>query len=52
MFKTLRVHNILINTHEISTIRSAIANSASGYDELPASMLKQCSETYIEPLTY
>ena len=41
-----------INTHEISTIISAIANSASGYDELPASILKQCCETYIEPLTY
>ena len=41
-----------INTHEISTIISAITNSASGYDELPASILKQCSETYIEPLTY
>ena len=41
-----------IKTHEISTIISAIANSASGYDELPASILKQCIETYIEPLTY
>ena len=50
----LYVQNIesSLNTHEISTIISAIANSASGYDELPASILKQCSETYIEPLTY
>ena len=34
------------------SIISAIANSASGYDELPASLLKQCIKTYNEPLTY
>ena len=36
---------------EVRTIISAIKNSASGYDELPASILKQCSDSYLEPLT-
>ena len=36
---------------EVRTIISAITNSASGYDELPASILKQCSDSYLEPLT-
>ena len=35
---------------EVRTIISAIKNSASGYDELPASILKQCSDSYLEPL--
>ena len=34
-----------------STITS-INNSASGYDELPASIMKQCVDSYIEPLTF
>ena len=36
---------------EVRTIISAIKNSASGYHELPASILKQCSDSYLEPLT-
>ena len=36
---------------EVRTIISAIKNSASGYDEQPASILKQCSDSYLEPLT-
>ena len=39
-----------INIDEVRTIISAITNSASGYDELPASILKQCSDSYLEPL--
>ena len=27
-------------------------NSSPGYDEIPASILKQCIDTYIDPLTY
>ena len=40
-----------INVNEFKTITSAIKNSASGYEELPASILKQCSDSYIKPLT-
>ena len=41
-----------IQSGEVLTIISAITNSASGYDELPASILKQCINIYIEPLTH
>ena len=27
-------------------------NSSAGYDELPASIMKQCIGSYIEPLTF
>ena len=27
-------------------------NSSAGYDELPASIMKQCSGCYIDPLTF
>ena len=37
---------------EVRTIISAITNSASGNDELPASILKQCTVSYLEPLTH
>ena len=37
---------------EVRTIISAITNSASGNDELPASILKQCTDLYLEPLTH
>ena len=37
---------------EVRTIISAITNSASGNDELPASILKQCTDSYPEPLTH
>ena len=37
---------------EVRTIISAITNSASGNDELPASILKQCTDSYLEPLTH
>ena len=45
------IHIPEINMDEVRTIISAIKNSASGYDELPASILKQCSDSYLEPLT-
>ena len=37
---------------EVRTIISAITNSAPGNDELPASILKQCMDSYLEPLTH
>ena len=45
------IHIPEITMDEVRTIISAIKNSASGYDELPASILKQCSDSYLEPLT-
>ena len=40
-----------INSEEVKTILSNIPNSSSGYDELPASITKQCTNLYLEPLT-
>ena len=37
---------------DVRTIISVITNSASGNDELSASILKQCTDSYIEPLTH
>ena len=46
------IHIPEINMDEVRTIISAITNSASGNDELPASILKQCTDSYLEPLTH
>ena len=46
------IHIPDINMDEVRTIISAITNSASGNDELPASILKQCMDSYLEPLTH
>ena len=46
------IHIPEINIDEVRTIISAITNSASGNDELPASILKQCMDSYLEPLTH
>ena len=40
-----------VHVNEVNTIISAMKNSASGYDELPTSILKQCVDSYITPLT-
>ena len=40
-----------IYSDEVRTIIANIPNSASGYDELPASIHKQCTDLYLEPLT-
>ena len=37
---------------EVRTIISAITNSPSGNDELPASIPKQCTDSYLELLTH
>ena len=36
---------------EIKSRIYSINNSASGYDKLPASIIKQCIDSYIDPLT-
>ena len=41
-----------VRESEINTIIRNIKNSASGYDELPTSIMKSVSEVYIKPLTY
>ena len=41
-----------IHMYEIRTIISAITNSASCNDELPVSILKQCTDSYLEPMTH
>ena len=38
--------------YKVRTIISTITNSASGNDELPASIRKQCMDSYLEPLTH
>ena len=38
--------------NEIITVIYSLKNSSPGYDEMPASILKQCLDTYIDPLTY
>ena len=45
------IHIPEINMDEVRTIISAITNSASGNDELSASILKQCMDSYLESLT-
>ena len=45
------IHIPEINMDEVRTIISAITNSASTYDEQQASIIKQCSDSYIESLT-
>ena len=38
-----------IDKSEIESIISSINNSSAGYDELPASIMKQCIGSYIDP---
>ena len=40
-----------VRESEINTIVGNIKNCASGYDELPTSIMKSVSEVYIKPLT-
>ena len=40
-----------INTAEIISVISSLSNSASGYDEIPASIMKQLIVYYVQPLT-
>ena len=45
------IHIPELNKDEIKSTISSINNSASGYDKLPASIMKQCIDSYIDPLT-
>ena len=40
-----------VHVNEVNTIISAMKNFASGYDELPTPIIKQCIDSYITPLT-
>ena len=47
------IHSIYIpDIKKIITVINTLKNSAPGNDEMPASILKQCIKTYIDPLTY
>ena len=37
---------------EITSVILSINNSAPGYDDMPASVMKKCVHDYITPLTY
>ena len=41
-----------INIHEINSVISSLPSSAAGYDEIPASIMKQLGNYYAEPLTH
>ena len=41
-----------ISKYEIIEIIKSLKNSSAGYDNIPASIAKQCIQHYIKPLTY
>ena len=41
-----------INTGEIISVISSLSNSAAGYDEMPASIMKQLIPCFVHPLTF
>ena len=41
-----------ISEYEITEIIELLKNSSAGYDNIPASIAKQCIKHYIKPLTY
>ena len=47
---SIYIPDILKN--EIITVIYSLKNSSPGYDEMSASISKQCLDTYIDPLTY
>ena len=46
------INTIEITEDKIINIISAMKNSAAGFDELPAFIMKQCSKFYIKPLCH
>ena len=46
------IHIPKMNVFEIKSVESSFSNSAAGYDELPASVMKQLINYYAEPLTH
>ena len=47
---SIYIPDILKN--EIITVVYSLKKLSPGYDEMPASILKQCLDAYIDPLTY
>ena len=41
-----------INTDEITSVISSLSNSAVGYDEMPASIMKRLMVYFVKPLTF
>ena len=41
-----------VSEEEITSVILSINNSAPGYDDMPASVMKKCVHDYITPLTY
>ena len=41
-----------INTADIISVISSLSNSAAGYDEIPASIMKQLIVYYVQPPTF
>ena len=41
-----------INTDEIISVISSLSNLAAGYDEMPASSMKQPVGYFVQPLTF
>ena len=46
------INTIEITGDKILNIISTMKNSASGFDELPAFIIKQCSKLYVKPLCH
>ena len=47
-----RINTIQVTEDKILSIISAMKNSAPGFDELPAFLMKQCSKLFIKPLCH
>ena len=47
---TINIHEISVN--EIQSVISSLSNSAAGFDEITASIMKQLVNYYAEPLTH
>ena len=41
-----------IDIHEIKSVISSLPSSAAGYDEIPASIMKQPGNYYAKPITH
>ena len=46
------INTIEVTEDKILSIISAMKNSAPGFDELPAFIMKQCSKLYMKPLCH
>ena len=52
MFSIMIIYIPEVNTDEIISIISSMTNSAAGYDEMPASIMKQLIAYFVHPLTF